>query len=79
MDGSETKATWQELYQATLLEKDEAAFPLRLQAVSEAIAERLRDIARSAEGSSAIHERDSIADAIAMLRTVAKQRAQAPD
>jgi hypothetical protein len=46
--------------------------------VREAIAERLRDISRSSNGASAA-ERDAIADAIAGLRALGKERASAAD
>ena len=74
----ESKSTWEDLYRATILETDDTILPVRIQAVREAIAERLRDISRSSNGASAA-ERDAIADAIAGLRALGKERASAAD
>ncbi len=69
---------WEELYRAAIQEADDRVLPVRIQAVHEAIAERLRDISRSSNGASAA-ERNAIADAIEALRALVKERPAAAD
>jgi len=74
----ESKSMWEELYRAAIQEADDRVLPVRIQAVHEAIAERLRDISRSSNGASAA-ERNAIADAIEALRALVKERPAAAD